>query len=170
MIGRQDFFARARKKSSCYTTEQLYAAYETFLTCPQSPFREEQEKLAVDCSRCGNCCRRNWRVEVSLHDALRWATERRHDILSSLKYWPRSPDDEPDGISPLVRQLASLLAGTDESRLATTLSVVKSVEACEGSYVLPKNNGCSYLAGVKTTACRIYDTRPEVCRRFPDVQ
>jgi Fe-S-cluster containining protein len=170
MIGRPDFFARARKRSSGYTTEQLYAAYETFLTCPLSPFREEREKLAVDCSRCGNCCRRNWRVEVSLQDVLRWVTERRHDILSSLKYWPRGPDDEPEGISPLVRQTASLLAGTDESRLAATLAVLKSVEACEGSYVMPKKKGCCYLVDDKTAACRIYDTRPEVCRRFPDVR
>jgi Fe-S-cluster containining protein len=169
MIGRQDFFARARSASSRYSTEQLYAAYETFLTCPSSPFRGERERVAVDCSRCGNCCRRHWRVEVSLQDVLRWACEGRDDIIASLKYWPRGPDDPAESISPLIRQLASLLAGTDESRLVRALSVAKSVEACEGSYVLPKKGGCYYLIDGATTACRIYDTRPEVCRRFPDI-
>lgn len=169
MIGRQDFFARARKKSSRYSTEQLYAAYETFLTCPRSPFREGPETTPVDCGRCGNCCRRPWRVEASLHDVLRWVTERRHDILATLEYWPRGPDDEPEDVSPLVRQQASLLAGIDQDQIARALSVVKSVEACEGSYVLPKKQGCCYLIGGRTTACGIYDTRPEVCRRFPDV-
>jgi Fe-S-cluster containining protein len=169
MIGRQDFFARARKKAPRYTTEQLYAAYETFLTCPISPFREERDTAGFDCGRCGNCCRRPWRVEATLHDVLRWIAEGRHDILASLDYRPRGPDDEPEDISPLVRQLASQLAGEDEDHISRALSVAKSVEACEGSYVLPKKNGCSYLAGGKTTACRIYDTRPEVCRRFPGV-
>lgn len=170
MISRQDFFARARRMSADYTTEQLYAAYEAFVTCPLSPFRDGREALPVDCSRCGNCCRRPWRVEVHLQDVLRWAVEKRHDILASLEHRPRRPRSEPDGISTLVRQTASLLAGADLSRLARALSVVKSVEACEGSYVLPKKGGCSYLIDGAVTACGIYDTRPEVCRRFPDVQ
>jgi Fe-S-cluster containining protein len=169
MISRQDFFARERSASSRFTTEQLYAAYESFLTCPLSPFREERETVAIDCSRCGNCCRRPWRVEVHLRDVLRWAAEGRHDILASLERRPREPDDETDGSSPVIRHLASLLAGIDESWLARALSIARSLEASDGCYVLPKKGGCAYLIDGFTTACRIYHTRPEVCRRFPDI-
>jgi Fe-S-cluster containining protein len=170
MISRQDFFARARSASSRYTTEQLYAAYETFLTCPLSPFSAERETVAFDCGRCGNCCRRPWRVEVHLRDVLRWAAEGRHDILASLERRPRAPDDAPDGSSPVIRHLASLLAGTDEGRLAKALSIARRLEVSDGCYVLPKKGGCYYLIDGVTTACSIYDTRPEVCRRFPDIE
>jgi Fe-S-cluster containining protein len=170
MIGRQDFFARVRGKSHGYTTEQLYAAYETYLTCPLSPFRERRETVNIDCSRCGNCCRKPWRVEVHLWDVLRWAVEGRHDILASLERRPLGRDPEHGSCSPLIRQLAALMAGTSEDRLVKALTVVKRVEASEGSYVLPKNGGCSYLIDGPVTVCSIYDTRPEVCRRFPDIR
>jgi Fe-S-cluster containining protein len=169
MIGRQDFFARTRKISSRYSTEQLYAAYETFLTCPLSPFREERETFAIDCGRCGNCCRRPWRVEAHLRDVLRWAAEGRHDILASLEGRPREPGIEMAGNSPVLRQLASLLAGADDDVLARALSIARSTETGQGSYVLPKKRGCYYLIDGATTACGIYDTRPEVCQRFPEV-
>jgi Fe-S-cluster containining protein len=167
MIGRQDFFARARSASSSYTTEQLYAAYETFLTCPLSPFREEREMLAIDCSRCGNCCRRSWRIEVSLRDVLRWAAEGRHDILLALERRPRGKDTTLASNSPVIRQLALLLTGEDDDYQAKVLAIASSVEAGEGCYVLPKKRGCCYLIDGVTTACSIYETRPEVCRLFP---
>ena len=170
MICRQDFFTRARSMSSSYTTEQLYAAYETFLTCPLSPFREEREKFAVDCSRCGNCCRRSWRVEVCLRDVLRWAAEGRHDILSSLEYEPLGPDPAATGNSPAIRQLATLLANEDEDCQTRTLAIARSLESDEGCYVLPKKNGCYYLIDGVSAACSIYDTRPEVCQLFPGIK
>jgi Fe-S-cluster containining protein len=169
MISRKDFFARARSASSCYSTEQLYAAYETFLTCPLSPFREERETFAIDCGRCGNCCRRPWRVEAHLRDVLRWAAEGRHDILASLEFRPRLPAPGPDSISTVLRQLTSQLAGIDDELLAQALSVAWSSETSQGSYVLPKKRGCYYLIDGVATACGIYETRPEVCRRFPDI-
>lgn len=172
MMGRQDFFARARSMSSSYTTEQLYAAYETFLTCPRSPFREERD-AAVDCSRCGNCCRRSWRIEVSLRDVLRWVAEGRRDILAALEHRPRGHGPAVAGIPSVIRPLSLLLADEDEDYRATVLAIVRSLEADEGSYVLPKKAGCYYLIDGAiiddgaTTACSIYDTRPEVCRIFP---
>jgi Fe-S-cluster containining protein len=174
MIGRQDFFARARNASSHYSTEQLYAAYETYLTCPLSPFREERGTLTIDCGRCGNCCRRPWRVEAHLRDVLRWAAEGRHDIMDSLESRPRMPGTGYDSSSSMLRQLASLLAGTDEDVLARVMSVAWGAETCPGSYVLPKKRGCCYLIDVAindgaTTACGIYETRPEVCQRFPEI-
>ncbi len=168
MISRQDFFAMARSGSPGYTTEQLYAAYETFLTCPLSPFRERQKAITVDCSRCGNCCRRPWRVEVHLWDVMRWATEGRHDILASLEHQPLMPDHGSGLVSHVLMQLAALLAGMDEGLLSKALTIAKSLESCEGSYVLPKKGGCCYhLIDGAVAVCRIYDTRPEVCRRFP---
>jgi Fe-S-cluster containining protein len=169
MIGRQDFFARARSVSSRYSTEQLYAAYETFLTCPLSPFREGRETFAIDCGRCGNCCRRPWRVEAHLRDVLRWAAEGRHDILTSLEHRPREPVHGSDDVSPVLRQLASLLAGTDDAMRDRALSIARGAETSPGSYVLPKKRGCCYLIDGPVTACGIYDTRPEVCQRFPAI-
>jgi Fe-S-cluster containining protein len=169
MIGRQDFFARARGATPRYSIEQLYAAYETFLTCPLSPFREDRETVSIDCGRCGNCCRRPWHVEAGLRDVLRWAAEGRHDILASLERRPRAPGMGQDGSSSLLPQLASLLAGTDEDALAKALSVAREAETSPGSYVLPKKRGCYYLIDGATTACGIYETRPEVCQRFPDI-
>lgn len=169
MIGRQDFFARARSVSPRYSTEQLYAAYETFLTCPLSPFREERETITIDCGRCGNCCRRPWRVEAHLRDVLRWAAEGRHDILASLEFRPPRPGMEPDDSSSMLRQLASLLTGIDEDALARALSIAWSAGTSQGSYVLPKKRGCYYLIDGAITACGIYETRPEVCQRFPDI-
>jgi Fe-S-cluster containining protein len=174
MICRQDFFARARSSASTYTTEQLYAAYETFLTCPRSPFREERD-AAVDCSRCGNCCRRHWRVEVSLQDVIRWATEGRRDILAALEHRPRGNGPAAAGILSVIRPLSLLLSGEDEDYRAKVLTIARSLEAGEGSYVLPKKTGCYYLIDGAiddgaTTACSIYDTRPEVCRVFPAIK
>jgi Fe-S-cluster containining protein len=170
MICRQDFFARARSMSSGYTTEQLYAAYEAFLTCPRSPFRDEREAYAVDCGRCGNCCRRSWRVEVSLRDVLRWAAEGRRDILSTLEYQPLGPDPVVTGNSPAIKELARLLANEDEDCRTRILAMARSLESDEGCYVLPKKDGCFYLIDGDTAACNIYDTRPEVCRLFPGVK
>ena len=168
MISRQDFFARTRSVAPRYSTEQLYAAYETFLTCPLSPFRDG-ETLTIDCGRCGNCCRRPWRVEAHLRDVLRWAAEGRHDILASLEYRPCGPDPGPAASSPLLRQLAAQLAGAEEPVLARALVVARGTETSPGSYVLPKKRGCCYLIDGGTTACGIYETRPEVCQRFPAI-
>ena len=168
MIGRQDFFARARSTSPRYSTEQLYAAYEAFLTCPLSPFREG-EPLAIDCGRCGNCCRRPWRIEVGLRDVLRWAAEGRHDLLVALEHRPRRPGLENAGSPTMLLQLASLLAGADEAVLTRALAAAQGVETSPGSYVLPKKRGCCYLIEGVTTACGIYDTRPGVCERFPAI-
>lgn len=169
MMSRSEFFTRVGRATG-YTAGQLYAAYETYRTCPLSAFREERALLAVDCSRCGNCCRRPWRVEASLQDVLRWAVEGRHDILASLEHRPRKAAFEPYDVSPVIWQLAGQLAGEDEEATATTLAVAQGVEHSEGSYVLPRNGRCRYLIDGVTTACGIYDTRPEICRTFPDIQ
>ncbi len=168
MMSRAEFFKVVRaNRSYNYTTEQLYAAYEAYLTCPRSPFRVEKTTTAFDCARCGNCCRRPWRVEVDLLDALRWIDEERFDILASLEPRPWGQDDEPDVDSIIVRQLAGRLAGEDDARITKALSVVSTLAGSEGSYVLPKNEGCGYMIEGEMASCSIHDTRPEVCRRFP---
>jgi Fe-S-cluster containining protein len=168
MMSRAEFFALVRaNRSYDYTTEQLYAAYEACLTCPRSPFRQKNTATSFDCARCGNCCRRPWRVEVDLLDALRWIDEGRYDILASLEPRPWGELDEPDIDSNIVRQLAGRLAGEDDERLTTALAVVSTLASSEGSYVLPKNEGCGYMIEGELASCSIHDTRPEVCRRFP---
>jgi len=170
MIGRQEFFAETRGRAPGYTTEQLYAAYETYLTCPRSRPGERPGASSVDCVRCGNCCRRPWRVEVSLQDALRWAADGRHDILAALEHRPRERMARDRVASPLVRQLAARLAGQDEDDLIRALAVAGGVEGSEGSYVLPRWGGCRFLIDGEVATCSIYETRPEVCRRFPEIK
>jgi Fe-S-cluster containining protein len=171
MMSRAEFFAKVRGNGSCnYTTEQLYAAYEAYLTCPSSLFRRKNPAAAFDCGRCGNCCRRPWRVEVDLLDALRWIDEGRYDILMSLEPRQWGEIDEPDSDSIIIRQLAGKLAGEDDTRLATALSVASSLAGSEGSYVLPKNEGCGYLVEGEFASCSIHDTRPQVCRLFPGLR
>jgi Fe-S-cluster containining protein len=171
MFSRAEFFAMVRSNmSSTLTTEQLYGAYEAYLICPRSPYRIEKETAKIDCGRCGNCCRKPWRVEVDLHDVLRWIDEGRHDILASLEPRPWGGENEFDTDSVLIRQLATRFAGLDEESLATALAIASSVADSDGSYVLPKKEGCYYLVDGAVASCSIYDTRPEVCRRFPGVR
>lgn len=84
MLSRQEFFTWARNGpyAQC-STEQLYFAYEVYQICPIS--RDPQQISHEDCGRCGNCCRRQWRIEVSSKDIQRWVDEGRIDILESLE-------------------------------------------------------------------------------------
>src|SRR5512138_3609330 len=128
MMSRAAFFARVREHPSYdYTTEQLYAAYEAYLTCPRSPFRVPEAVRTFACGRCGNCCRRPWRVEVDLLDAIRWIDEGRYDLLAALEPRPWGPAEESDFDSPILRQLAGRLAGEDPGRLELALAVVSGL-------------------------------------------
>ncbi len=168
MMSRAEFFAKVRgNRSYDYTTEQLYAAYEAYLTCPRSPFRAPGATRTFECCRCGSCCRRPWRVEVDMLDAIRWIDEGRYDILAALEPRPWGGVDEPDIDSIIVRQLADRLAGEADERIALALTVVSGLSGSQGSYVLPQSDGCGYLIEGDQASCRIHDTRPEVCRRFP---
>lgn len=80
-MSRQEFFALARGR---FSTEELYTAYEAYVTCPAL-----RGGGSFYCMRCGACCRRQWRIEVSGADVRRWIAEKRLDILGSLKCSPR---------------------------------------------------------------------------------
>jgi Fe-S-cluster containining protein len=70
----------------------------------------------------------------------------------------------------VIRPLSLLLSGEEAGYRAKVLAIARSLEAGEGSYVLPKKTGCLYFIDGVTTACSIYDTRPEVCRIFPAIK
>ncbi len=157
MLSRQEFFALARGRLS---TEELYSAYEAYVTCPAL-----RNRGAFRCERCGACCRRPWRIEPSVCDVLRWISEKRLDILENLKYAPkRGP---PQGLTPgEARSLEMMCSELDEGLVATLAFALAASR--EGALVIAKDaEGCAYHDG---SGCAIYETRPEVCVRFPDAR
>jgi Fe-S-cluster containining protein len=160
MLSRQEFFARAR--NGRYSTEELYSAYEAYMTCPAFG-----RPGAFRCERCGRCCRRPWRVEASVYDVQRWIAEKRLDIIDSLEYVPKK--GPPPGLTPCeMKEFEMICAGLleQDERLTATLGFALAASR-EGALVMPRNAcGCVHFDGA---GCAIYDTRPGVCGRFPDV-
>lgn len=156
MLSRQEFFALAR--GGRFSTEELYSAYEAYATCPAF-----MKRGVFRCERCGACCRRQWRVEASVHDVRRWISEKRLDILENLKYAPKGCP--PQGLTPgEAGSLEAMGSGLDEDSLAMLAFALAASR--EGALVIAKDaEGCAYHDG---SGCAIYETRPEVCRRFPD--
>ena len=171
MMNRQEFFAWARKSMDLrYSTEQLYMAYESYLICPLARAIQEEGATAAGCLRCGNCCRRQWKVEASLNDVLRWIGEGRTDILESLECNDSSCGMRENdwGSGTVARHIAERAAVYGEDILAVALRIARTTTINGGYVVMPKEQGCKYLIGGKTVACSIYETRPEVCRNFPN--
>ena len=168
MISRPEFFALARngQYAGC-STEQLYFAYEVYLICSLS--REPESAISPSqCSRCGNCCRHPWRVEVSLNDVQRWIGEGRTDILESLELKPRhSPVTAGWGCSTDALHTTIKAVHCGEAAVDMLLTIAHASASGGDSYVLPKVPGCKYLIDWDKPLCGIYDTRPDVCRHFP---
>lgn len=168
MLSRQEFFAKAGREG--YTTEQLYSAYEVYATCPgaaASHMRFDRFR----CLRCGNCCRRPWRVEATRSDVLRWIWEGRLDILGALEQRPkRMPLTSLHAYEEKALEMigASLLE-LDDDMVASLASAIAA--AGDGWLLVPRKYGrCVFLDEDGLPACAIHGTRPEVCERFPDVR
>ncbi|CAJ35840.1 YkgJ family cysteine cluster protein [Methanocella arvoryzae] len=176
MLSRQEFFTQARNGpyAQC-STEQLYYAYEVYQICPLS--RDPVHISHVYCGRCGNCCRRQWRIEVSLEDVQRWIDECRFDIIESLERQPQKQVPSEPGRSIYADEdMATLENGAThadahaDAQVAKAMAIVRDIASGRASYVIPKTRGCKYLIDGEITMCSIYDTRPEVCRNFPSVE
>ena len=166
MISRQEFFARSRDQG--YSTEQLYSAYEVYATCPgaaESHMRFDQ----FTCLRCGNCCRKPWRVEATLYDVLRWIWQGRLDILGALEHsHRRSVEPAVNACEEKAMDMIGIgLAEQDDGLVASLAAAIAS--ARNGWLLIPKKNGQCIFYENEKKSCAIYDTRPEVCIRFPDV-
>jgi len=161
MLSRQEFFARAWKDDR--STEELYSAYEAYSTCPA--FRKAGPFL---CERCGGCCLRPWRIEVSVYDVQRWILEKRLDVIEDLEYMPKK--GPPGGLTPCeVKSLEMMCSGLlelDEGLMARLGFALAA--SGDGAMVIGKSmGGCRYYDG---SGCSIYDTRPGVCARFPEAR
>jgi len=170
MMSRPQFFAHARNGSyaGC-STEQLYFAYEVYLTCPMSRV-PEPATFPSACSRCGNCCRHPWRIEVSLNDIQRWIGEGRTDILETLELRPRhSPMTCGWGDSTEALHTTIKAVQCGEAAVDMALAIAYASVSGGDSYVLPKAGGCKYLIEGENAMCGIYNTRPDVCRHFPEL-
>lgn len=178
MISRQEFFIKTRREAaSDFSTEELYSAYETYSTCPRVAASGYNLSGLSNgrCYRCGNCCRRPWRIEVSLYDILRWIDQRRYDIIYTLEYRPGNKHSTP-GRAIIERALKMLglvidkLAMVGEEHMASLAFAIYAVTTQEGSMVIPKQKyGCIYHMDGEVSACAIHSTKPEVCVRFPDL-
>ena len=166
MISRQEFFARTRGKG--YSTEQLYSAYEVYATCPGAA-ATHMKFGDFKCLRCGNCCRKPWRVEATHYDVLRWIWEGRLDILGILEHrHKRSVEAATSACEEKALDMIGVeLAEQDDSLVASLAAAIAS--ARNGWLLIPKMGGqCIFYDGGQK-ACTIYGTRPEVCAHFPDV-
>jgi Fe-S-cluster containining protein len=160
MLSRQEFFALAKGR---LPTEELYLAYEAYATCPAL-----RNRGAFRCERCGACCRRPWRIEASACDVQRWIAEERLDIFENLKYAPKI--GPPQGLTPHeAKFLETMCFGQLELDEGLTATLAFALAASrEGALVIAKNaGGCVYHDG---EGCAIYETRPQVCARFPDAR
>ena len=166
MISRQEFFARSRNRG--YTTEQLYSAYEVYVTCPGAA----ASHMMLDdftCLRCGSCCRKPWRVEATQYDVLRWIWEGRLDILWALEHRPKRVPQATISMyeAKALDMIGVELSEQDDMLVASLASSIMS--ARDGWLLVPKKNGHCIFYDDGQKACAIYETRPEVCCRFPDV-
>jgi Fe-S-cluster containining protein len=167
MLSRQEFFARARREG--YTTEQLYSAYEVLAMCPGAQ-ASHMSFGDFKCMRCGNCCRRPWRVEATQYDVLRWIREGRLDILGALEQKPRRmPSAAASAYEARALDMIGVgLAELDDGLVASLAAAIAS--ARDGWLLVPKRGGSCIFYDDRKKACAIYETRPEVCERFPDVR
>jgi Fe-S-cluster containining protein len=100
------------------------------------------------CRRCGKCCKENWEITLDFQkDILRWIQDKRFDILRKVVLNPKfvlSPhryDNEPQW----MLDCGHVLFGDVTHK-------------------------CPFLGeavGEHSAGCRIHDTRPQVCRKFP---
>ncbi|RMF91626.1 MAG: YkgJ family cysteine cluster protein [Methanobacteriota archaeon] len=100
------------------------------------------------CRRCGKCCKERWEITVDFHeDILRWIRERRFDILKHVVINPKfllNPGYYHNRVQWII-DTGHVLFGDVAHR-------------------------CPFLeeaTGDFPARCRIHETRPQVCRRFP---
>ncbi|MCD1296239.1 hypothetical protein CUJ83_14650 [Methanocella sp. CWC-04] len=177
MLSRQDFFKIVRQRvKEDITTEQLYSAYEIYLICPKAASMGYiiSGISSQACYRCGNCCRKPWRIEASLYDVLRWIREGRFDILADLRYVPRRKEDETAPnikaqAIKMVELMAGHIAGCDRDLMAKAAFAIFAASRDDGCLVLPKSGegGCIYHMDNGISSCGIHGTKPEVCMKFP---
>jgi Fe-S-cluster containining protein len=121
------------------------------------------------CLRCGNCCRKPWRVEATQYDVLRWIWEGRLDILGMLEHMPkRAPLAAASSCEQKALDMIGIELAEQDDRLVASLAS-SIVSARDGWLLAPKKNERCIFYDESQKACAIYSTRPEVCGRFPDV-
>lgn len=136
----------------------------------------DREAVKIDhfeCRRCGACCASVKYITVCFSDVKRWVTQRRLDILDTLDIdrtaTPMLATRGKDAIAMARADADKMLRGLDSpdrQRIRDLICVTKLLESAV--YVSRKNNACAFLEekdGLYT--CRIHDTKPRVCEKFP---
>ena len=128
---------------------------------------------SFDCRRCGACCATVKYITVCYSDVRRWLDQKRWDIIEELAIdRTATPLLAYYGKAALMGARAeadAVLRGVDSpcsDRLHELLYITKLLESAV--YVNRKNNACTFLddeGGI--CSCRIHDTTPRVCQKFP---
>lgn len=153
---------------------QLSRIYELY---PDSVrLLSDREAVKLDhfgCRRCGACCASIKYITVCFSDVKRWVAQKRPDILDALDIdrtiTPMLATRGKDAIAMARSDADRILAGfdvPDGERIHELLYITKLLESAV--YVSRKNNACIFLEeknGLFT--CKIHDTKPRVCNKFP---
>jgi Fe-S-cluster containining protein len=153
---------------------QLSRIYEQYPDSVRLLSDREAVKLdRFECQRCGACCASIKYITVCFSDVERWVAQKRPDILDALDIdrtaTPMLAMCGRDAIAMAKAGADKMLQGLDvpdRERVREILYITKLLESAV--YVSRKNNACAFLEkknGLYT--CKIHDTKPRVCDKFP---
>lgn len=136
----------------------------------------DREAVKLDhfnCERCGTCCTSIKYITVCHSDVKRWVSHKRWDILEKLdidrRRTPLLASCGADAITSAKRAAYNALDMPDlpdRERVHELLYLTDLLESAV--YVARKNGACAFFQekeGLST--CRIHDTKPRVCQKFP---
>ena len=135
--------------------------------------REAIKLEKFECRRCGACCATVKYITVAHADLKRWVAQKRWDIIEELTI-DRTATPLLAMYGADIREAAKSeakaaidCADSQLAEKARELLYITSLLEC-AVFVTRKNNACTFLESMDGLyACRIHETCPRVCEKFP---